>query len=513
MRNYKRLAVTGLIIVLAAVLGTATLINMNDVVEAAPDLTIEPLTWNIIGLDSNRPTEGPRHFPVAARVCSPTGTGVNAVAVDFVWDDADATYIYLRPGSLPSLTFPALAVNECVDAYFEVEVNPIAASYDQTRAYHIQATSGPDLIETIQPREFYVEHLISQNRNATTNMWFGTSLADLAAVAPGGSMSLLVGETYYIRLEGGTATQGYEQFEQFITLTNTIFQINSVVTDYAANTSPYVTDPDDQVYADACLWENDPNSPNYRACLDAGYKTGGAPVYVTYNVTILSGGGTTQALNSLLYDFSGSSYHYNADFSASVRFANIIDPANAGISKRFVPDTINPNGVSTLLITLTNPNAGELNGYNFTDPLPAGVEVASPPNASTSGCGTPTFSPSATDTTLSFSDGTVAGNSSCTISVDVTVASIGAYDNTTNNLFIGTIDTGNSASDTLTVVDTPLPPACTGGFPLARWTFPSASTPIGPIAPETSDSNGIRYSRAGFVGPPLPLAWTPIVLI
>src|SRR5687767_14370757 len=36
--------------------------------QAAPVLTITPLTWNVIGLDSNRPATGPDTFPVGARV-------------------------------------------------------------------------------------------------------------------------------------------------------------------------------------------------------------------------------------------------------------------------------------------------------------------------------------------------------------------------------------------------------------------------------------------------------------
>ena len=49
----------------------------------------------------------------------------------------------------------------------------------------------------------------------------------------------------------------------------------------------------DKLYGDACLWENDPNSPNYRACLDVG-KIGGANVVSVYTIRIIGGGGTSQ---------------------------------------------------------------------------------------------------------------------------------------------------------------------------------------------------------------------------
>ena len=41
---------------------------------AGATLTVTPITWNVVGLDSNSPASGPRHFPVGARVCSTTPT-------------------------------------------------------------------------------------------------------------------------------------------------------------------------------------------------------------------------------------------------------------------------------------------------------------------------------------------------------------------------------------------------------------------------------------------------------
>ena len=55
-------------------------------VHASPTLSVSPLTWNIIGLDSNSPTAGPYRFPVGARVCNSSG-GATSVSVDFNWDD------------------------------------------------------------------------------------------------------------------------------------------------------------------------------------------------------------------------------------------------------------------------------------------------------------------------------------------------------------------------------------------------------------------------------------------
>ncbi|MBI2396259.1 MAG: hypothetical protein HYV17_00560, partial [Xanthomonadales bacterium] len=443
-------------------------------------LTVTPLTWNIVGLDSNSPTTGPQHFPVGARICAGPGGSVGGITADLVWDSANAG-VYERPGSDISLSFPALAAGACTDAYYEIEVDDVLAPYDTTRRYHISATDGSGSYSSPTPRELYVEHLVSQSRNAITNVRYGPNPLSLTAVAPGGGMNLVVGNTYTIELSGGTATQGYEQFEAFINFTNTIFQILDVSTTYSADTTPYVGSPHSALYGDACLWENDPASPNYRACLDVG-KIGGSNVVTLYTIKIIGGGGTSQTLNTLLYDFSGSSYHYNADFGTGSRIANIIDPTTATIAKSFTPSLIPMNGISTLKITLANPNPGTLTGYNFDDFLPAGMSVATPATFTTSNCGTPTFAPSGGDVALAFSNGTVAANSSCTITVGVTAGAIGSYVNTTDHLFIDSTDTGDDATATLTVNNAPPLPPLLCGITLGRWNFESGFTVTAPAA-------------------------------
>ena len=100
------------------------------------------------------------------------------------------------------------------------------------------------------------------------------------------------------------------------------------------------------------------------------------------------------------------------------------------ISKAFGAASIFVGGSTTLTLTITNPNASvDLTGVAFTDNLPSGLAVADSPSSSTT-CGG-TFAPSAGDTTLTFSGGTVTANSSCTVSVDVKGTSAGVQHNTT----------------------------------------------------------------------------------
>lgn len=441
-------------------------------------LTAAPLTWNVIGLDSNSPASGPRFFPVGARICSDAPT--SNVAVNYVWDSANSN-VNLRSGSLSTLTFASMGAGSCQDAYFEAEVTPVAAAYGTARRYHITATDSSGTVSTPTARELYVEHLISQNRNSITNIRFGTDPLNLTSVPSGGAMNFLVGNTYTIELSGGTATQGYEQFEAFINFSNTIFQILSVSTTYSANTSVYVTSPSDKLYADACLWDNNPNSPNYRSCVGMAGKTGGTNVVTTYTIRILSGGGTTQTLNTLLFDFSGSSFHYNADYSSSARMMNIIDPAAATITKSFSPNPATLDGVSALSITITNPNSGVVSGYSFVDNLPTNMIVANPPVAATVGCGTPTLVATSGASSISFSNGTVAAGGSCVIKVNVTPTVTGSLINTTGPLFVDSLNTGLIASATLTVNNDPPPGTGVCGLTMARWNFPTGMSTTAPV--------------------------------
>lgn len=482
---------------------TKTNVNWIFVTGGAAALTVTPLTWNVVGLDSNDVTIGPNDFPVGARVCN-TGTATaSSLTASFVWDSSN-TYINIRSGTNNTLSVTRLTTNECTDFYFEVEVTRNTSAYDTWRRYHIEVTAdgGATTGSTPTPREIYVEQLVSQGRNGITDIKLNGTI-----IPAGGAMALIVGETYTITLDGFTATQGYNQFESFINFPNTIFQLLSVNTTYTADDSPYVSNPNDKLYADACLWENNPNSLNYLSCVGGDYKVGGT-VATTYTLRIISGGGTSQTLNSLFYDFSGSSYHYNSDYSTGAVIANIVDPANVGITKRFSPNPTNVYGVSTLTLTLTNPNPGALSGFNVVDifpTTPGAMTVASPLTTSNTCGGTLQDSSGSTlaagDAGIKLINGAIAANSSCIFKVNVTTSATGTYTNTTDNLFVNTLDTGKWASVDLEVNTTPPLPAppstCTSPVVLARWDMPeSAGTGVPPAY--TSKASDVATAAASY---------------
>ncbi|MCH9698017.1 MAG: IPTL-CTERM sorting domain-containing protein [Gammaproteobacteria bacterium] len=131
--------------------------------------------------------------------------------------------------------------------------------------------------------------------------------------------------------------------------------------------------------------------------------------------------------------------------------------ANAGVAlgpgftKTFTPDTIGPGGISTLRFDIINGNPSPVEQLAFTDNLPAGVTIASPSNT-TSTCGDFAIlnAPNG-GSTITFTNGEVAGSASCFITVDVTSSTIGTHTNTSSNL-TSLAGTGTTATDDLNVV-------------------------------------------------------------
>ncbi|QEA12621.1 beta strand repeat-containing protein [Comamonas flocculans] len=109
----------------------------------------------------------------------------------------------------------------------------------------------------------------------------------------------------------------------------------------------------------------------------------------------------------------------------------VTSPNNPTVLKAFSPGTINPGGVSTLTITLGNPNAAAATlTADLVDTLPADVLVADPPALGGSCTGTKEAAAGGGAVTYK-SGGTIPANGSCTITVNVTSAAPGGpYVNT-----------------------------------------------------------------------------------
>lgn len=340
----------------------ALFLGGGAVQSAYAGLTVTPVSWNVVGLDSNSPTAGPDTFQIGARVCNTGGTAVNSIVGNFVWDSTNA---FINLSGASTLNLNSLNAGGCTDFYYPVTITRSTLAYNATRSYHIAVSAtGISTITTPTPREIYVEKIISQNRNSVQSIV--------------GPTTVYVGQTYTYTVNATTATQGYEQLEAFLNLSNVIFQVQAIATTY---TSPPAA-TNDKFYADACGWDNNPLSATYRSCIGpANYSGGkaGGTISSTYTVKILSTGVTTAS--ALIMDFSGSSYHYNNDFGLGVNSITITAiPApvpNVGLQKSVSPTTaaqLIPGADLLYAIAFTNSGTASASSLVVTDPIPANTD-------------------------------------------------------------------------------------------------------------------------------------------
>ncbi len=146
----------------------------------------------------------------------------------------------------------------------------------------------------------------------------------------------------------------------FFELPNIIFQVLSIATTYTAPSGG----TNNKFYADACGWDNNPLSSNYRSCIGPdqypGGKAGGN-VVTTYTVKVLSTGTTTAG--TAILDFSGSSYHYNNDYGDTVISITALPPP---LTLTKIANPTNPTAGSTVTYTLRVTNSGTAS-YTLTD--------------------------------------------------------------------------------------------------------------------------------------------------
>ena len=169
--------------------------------------------------------------------------------------------------------------------------------------------------------------------------------------------------------------------------------------------------------------------------------------------------------------------------------ANITVVAPPSITKTFGAPTIPLNGSTTLTFKITNSNAIALTGLAFTDTLPTGLVVSSTPNVN-NGCGG-TVTANGGTTGISLTGGTVAANTFCTISLNVTGNTAGAYTNTTGAVTSTEGGTGNTATANLTVVS---PPSITKTFGAPNIPLNGSTT----LTFKITNSNAIALTGLAF---------------
>lgn len=291
----RRLAVCG-----AAVVAALTMAAGGSAATVAPVLTITPITWNVIGLDSNNQTVGPNEFPVGVRVCNTGTAAATGVSTTFVWDSANANISLVETATRSHSDIPT---GGCRDIYYTATVTRTSSAFDTSRRFSITASAtDATTVSTPTPRELYVERLVSQGRNSIISVT--------------GPSAVRVGQTVTYTVTTKTATQGYEQLFSGSMFPTSIFRVVSTAPPYSSPSGATNT----TLYANACGWNPVPGTTKYLDCIGpngyTGGKAGGNPITTTYTLEVIGSG--SASVRTLIYDFSGSSYHYNSDFSTYV---------------------------------------------------------------------------------------------------------------------------------------------------------------------------------------------------
>jgi hypothetical protein len=272
---------------------------------AAGPLAVTPITWDVIGLDSNNVNTGPNVFPVGVRVCNSGSDPAANVLATWAWKTAQNSFTGPTDGATVSVG--AMTAGSCRHVYFEVTVNRSASSRKKARDYQITVTADGGLSTAGPQRTLYIQPLVSQNRNSTKKL-AGPGGCNLAyTVCDPAPVNIVVGRTYTYKFYAETST-AYQQLESFANFPMSILEVLSTSATY---TNPSGASSS-SMYADSCGW-----NPAARACVGPanipGGKAGGR-IVVTYLVRAIAPGSGT--LRAAIYDFSGASYHYNADFDA-----------------------------------------------------------------------------------------------------------------------------------------------------------------------------------------------------
>lgn len=180
----------------------------------------------------------------------------------------------------------------------------------------------------------------------------------------------------------------------------------------------------------------------------AGVIAVGASATVQFQITAQTGG-TVQNVASIDPDGAGP----GTSLTVSAVNSGFGGPA---VSKAFLPASMGASGISRLTVTLSNANPGIITGVTATDNLPAGMTIATPPNAATT-CVGGSAAAAAAGTNLILNTAQIPASGSCTFAADVTAQAAGSYTNTIPAGGVQSVNAGvsTSGSQTLTVTQSP----------------------------------------------------------
>ena len=171
---------------------------------------------------------------------------------------------------------------------------------------------------------------------------------------------------------------------------------------------------------------------------------GGASCSFAVNVT-----GTTIGLKHNITSHVSSAQTEDGEGAT----ADLLVTTPPTLTKSFAAETVPLNGTVRMALDVANANSVAVTGLAVTDSLPSGLLVANPANAATTCGGSLTAAPGTS--LVQLTGGTVAANGVCTIGVDVIPSSTGIITNTTGPVSSANAGTGNTATDSVSVVQRP----------------------------------------------------------
>lgn len=223
---------------------------------ATTTLAIETITWDFVGLDSNKPeTQGPETYIVGARVCNLGSEPARNVRVRFQKDGIDNGYTFIRLTGGDTYYTDSIAVDDnselvratnyvfdtrangslakskydsdlpstpqyCQDYYYNFKVDRLPAAWNTYQRYYITASAdNASTVSTERPRQIYIEKLISQARNEV--YFFGCDAAggtDYDTTA-----TVQVGDVFTCEARAYTST-AYPQLSFTADIPNVIFK-------------------------------------------------------------------------------------------------------------------------------------------------------------------------------------------------------------------------------------------------------------------------------------------------
>ncbi len=232
--------------------------------------------------------------------------------------------------------------------------------------------------------------------------------------------------------------------------------------------------------------------------LTAGSLASGTACTASVNVTATTAGDKVNVSGNIAATESG------AGGTASASLTVVAPPS---IAKAFGVASMIVNDSTSLTLVITNPavNTVAQTGVAFSDPLPAGLVVATPAGV-TNNCGGAVTAANGS-ASISLAGGTVAVNGNCTISVNVTGATTGIKNNTTGAVSSANGGTGLSSNTATLLVNPPTPVTVTtspaglaivvdGTTHTAPQTFqwnPGSTHTIAVTSPHPALAPGTRY--------------------